>query len=361
MTHVGIDMHWYNMTLVALNDKGEKVKEDKISCSPQQLDTFFSGLDRPIQAAVECTSNWYWLADWCEQENVSLMLAHSKMVKAISYAKVKTDSVDARTLAELLRVDLLPQAWMASKPRRELRELTRARLRLIQRRNMIQNQIKSVCAKYNRSINELGWYHLNRLDEFFAAHLPASGQIEARLGLEQLSQLQTHIRHIEGAIEQKETFSPTLADLLEVPGIGKVNGWTILAETGDITRFPTDRQYASYCRLVPGSNDSGGKRRHKSGSKDGNRYLKMAYMNAAVSAYRHHSAVRKHFTRMKKRKGPKIARAVVAKQLSKIVWHILSRGEPYRGYKGQMTRSTHAGWPQPINPALLQGRKSPSF
>src|SRR5699024_4208558 len=128
MVYAGIDLHPKNMAIVAINNNNEVMREAEMPTSVRSLADFFSTLDQPVQAVVECTCNWYWLSDWCRENNIPLTLAHAKMVKAISYAKVKTDTVDAKTLAQLLRVDLIPEAHQAGPERRELRELTRGRL-----------------------------------------------------------------------------------------------------------------------------------------------------------------------------------------------------------------------------------------
>ena len=114
MIHIGIDLHSRNMTLVAINDNAKLLAEEKVTNTPANLSAFFDRFSGPVQAVVECTSYWYWVADWCTEHKVPLMLAHAKMFKAISYAKVKTDAVDARTLAELLRVGLIPRLISAA-------------------------------------------------------------------------------------------------------------------------------------------------------------------------------------------------------------------------------------------------------
>ena len=78
---------------------------------------------------------------------------------------------------------------------------------------------------------------------------------------------------------------------MEIPGIGKVGAWTILAEIGDINRFSSDKQFISYCRLVPGSKDSGGKHRHKSGNPEFSG--RMAFGQAGISAYSDYKVVHK--------------------------------------------------------------------
>jgi len=124
-----------------------------------------------------------------------------------------------------------------------------------------------------------------------------------------------------------------------------------LAEIGDIARFPSAKQFTSYCRLVPGARDSGGSRRHKSGNKDGNRYLRVAFGQATVSAYTHYKVVKKFYRKIKRRSEKPVARAVVAKEMAKIVWHMLSKNKEYKGFKGRMTRvTTQNYWPQPISP-----------
>src|SRR5690625_3426237 len=321
MIYVGIDMHPGNMTLAAVNDNADLVCEEKIPCDPDHLSSFFASIDRPVQAVVESTSSWYWLNDWCLQQDIPLILAHSKMVKAISYAKVKTDSVDAQTLAILLRADLIPKAWKTKKQRRELRELTRGRLRLIRRRRRIQNQIYSICTKYNVRYGDNSWYHLTRMERSLHDHLPQIACIEVEYCFDQLRMIQGHVHGLEASIERQVWFNEELSRLLQIPGVGFVTAWTILAEIGYINRFPSDKQFVSYCRLVPGSNDSGGKQRHKSGNKDGNSYLKAAFMQAAIAATCRSGPVRDYYKKIKKRSGRYVARSVVGKELARIVWH----------------------------------------
>ena len=356
MIYVGIDMHAKNMTIAAIKDNGELLTSQKITCHEMALERFFDEIGKPVQAVVEATANWYWISDWCRRQGIHLTIAHSKMLKAISYAKVKTDAVDARTLAELLRVGLIPKAWQVERYQRDLRELTRSRLRLIERRTGIQNQIKATCKKYNADLKSLSWYDLDRIHRVLMDQLPREAMLETAVNLDQIRLIQQHIEQLEAAIEKNIWFSEQVKRLREVPGVGRVAAWTIISEIGDPKRFPTDRQFTSYCRLVPGSKDSGDNRRHKSGSKDGNRYLKLAFMHASVSAIQKYGPVRKYYNKIKRRSGQKTARVVVAKQLSKIVWHMLVKDEPFKNFKGQTCKTwKYSGWPRPVNPNSYTG------
>lgn len=319
MIHVGIDLHSRNMTLVALKDNGALLSEVKTKSNPEGLHRFFSRLAPPVQAAVECTSYWYWVADWCEDHDIALQLAHAKMLKAISYAKVKTDSIDARTLADLLRVGLIPEAHKIEGNRRGLRELTRGRLRMIERRRRLQSSLWQLAAKYNLLLQDVGWRYLDRLEQFLIQGLPEIVHLEATLLVGQIRTFQEHIKALEASIEGQVSFHEDVDRLLAVPGFGLVVSWTILAEVGDINRFPSSRQFVSYSRLVPGSKDSGGKHRHRRKNKDGNRYLRVAFNQAAIVAYTHYPVIRKFYKKVKRRSGKHVARTVVGKELAKIV------------------------------------------
>ena len=350
MIHVGIDLHSRNMTLVAINDNGKLLAEEKRTNTPANLDRFFGQFSQPVQAVVECTSYWYWVADWCTEHEVPLTLAHAKMLKAISYAKVKTDSVDARTLADLLRVGLIPEAHKCRREQRDLRELTRGRLRMIQRRSGLQSSLWQLAAKYNVIVQDVGWRYLDRLGDFLQEQLPQVAWMEAQLLLDQIRLSQNHIIALEQAIEDQSGFHRDVERLKVLPGFGVVCAWTVVAEIGNIARFPSAKQFVSYCRLVPGSKDSGGKYRHRSKNKDGNRYLRIAFNQAAIIAYRDYPEVKEFYKKITRRSGKHVARTVVGKELAKIVWHMMSKNEEYRGFKGRMTRiTTQTYWPQPIS------------
>ena len=351
MIHVGIDLHTRNMTLAAVNDNGDLLKMECIPCCKLQLGQFFASIDEPVQAVVECTSSWYWLDDWFREQRITLKLAHAKMLKAISYAKVKTDSVDAHMLAELLRSGLIPESWKTEKRQRELRELTRARLRWLHKRQQFQNLTYSIATRYNLTVKTFDWRNISNLRMFLRKQLPNEAWLEASLSIDQVMQFQESIHRIEKAIDRQLWYVEEIEQLMQIPGIGPVSAWSILAEVGDISRFSSDRQFASYCRLVPGSKDSGGRKSHKSGSKDGNKYLRIAFGQAAIGAYTNHKEVRKFYNKLKRRKGPIVARTIVAKELSRIVWHMLAYNQPYKGFKGQMTKIKKCyTWPHPVSP-----------
>ena len=114
MLYSGIDLHKRTVVISTVDEAGRVIAEDSLPTSRVAVARYFQWLPEPTVATVEATCSWYWLRDLLEQEQVPLTLAHAKFVKAIAYAKVKTDAVDALTLAQLLRADLIPRAHMVS-------------------------------------------------------------------------------------------------------------------------------------------------------------------------------------------------------------------------------------------------------
>ncbi len=128
MLYTGIDLHKRTAVIATIDEKGKLVSEASLPTSRAAVARYFHRLPAPTLATVEATSSWYWLRDLLDRENVPLTLAHAKFVKAIAYAKVKTDAVDALTLAQLHRADLIRRAHMVSPELRPLRDLLRTRL-----------------------------------------------------------------------------------------------------------------------------------------------------------------------------------------------------------------------------------------
>ncbi len=133
MLFSGIDLHKRTIAIQTVDAEGAVVREAELAARHDALSAYFATLPGPHRAVVECTGMWYWVRDLLAPQGIDLRLGHAKYLKAISYAKVKTDAIDAATLAQLLRVDLIPEAHMISAAQRETRDLLRARLVLVAR------------------------------------------------------------------------------------------------------------------------------------------------------------------------------------------------------------------------------------
>ncbi len=336
MLYSGIDLHKRTLAIHTIDAAGTVVRKADLPTNRVAITAYVATLDGPHPAVCECTRMWYWGRDLLVPQGIDLRLAHAKSLKAISDAKVKTDAVDAATMAQLLRVQLSPEAHMIREGTREVRDLLRARLLLVSRRLQCQRAIGAMLEQYNVAT---------------AAALPELPQLHAELQTAQHALLKTQIRRLEHELRDRVLATPDAQRLVWVPGIGKMVAYTLLLEIEDIARFPTVRHFHSYCRLVPGSPDSGGKTRHKR-SRDGNRYLKIAFHHAAIRAIQYVPEVKAEFQRWQRRKGKPIARALIAKELATIVYAMLSKGEPcnkqFHGHP--VVTPKRCTWPRLANP-----------
>ena len=324
-------------TVTTFGATGERVAEATHPNDPATLRRYFAQFPGPHQPVVEATGRWYWLRALVVPAGIDLRLAHAKFLKAIAYAKVKTDTVDAATLGQLLRTGLIPEAHMIRDELRGPRDVLRARLRMVTRRSSAKNSLDRLLEKWN----------VPRVED-----LPPLYQVQAATQTALISVLTEQIHALEVSVRPALLESPAVQRLLWIPGIGRLLAFTIYLEVGDIQRFPTINHFWSYGRLVPGAADSANRHHHRR-SKDGNRYLKLAFSHAAVRAVQYFPEVRQWYQRWKRRKPLRVARALVAKELAQSVYHVLKDGVDFnQQFKGMpLTRQKKARWPRRASPS----------
>src|SRR5919199_1721111 len=147
MNSVGIDLHRKRSHVAALDEEGGELFSRRIVNDPDTFVALLGELDGESKIALEATYGWEWLGELLEDHGYELHLAHPLRTKAIASARVKTDAVDARTLAQLLRADLLPEAYVAPRELRDLRDLLRQRVVLTQMRSALKNRVHALIAR----------------------------------------------------------------------------------------------------------------------------------------------------------------------------------------------------------------------
>jgi transposase len=336
MYYTGIDLHKFTSFLTTVEPDGNIVKKENFKNSPQNFIQYFNSIPGEHIATVESTMSWYWLNDLLDSINIPMVLAHAKYVKAIAYAKVKTDKVDSLTLAQLLRMNYIPVAHKISYKYRFLRDALRARLKIVQRHTSVINSMHLLLAKFNfQSPSEL-----NGIPKF---------------QYDQLSELQALLN--EQIIDIEKQLRPFLIPnqdiqrLLWIPGIGIMNAFTILLEVDDINRFPDLKNFFSYSRLTPSARNSAGKSRQRA-SKEGNKYLKVAFSDAAIRAIQYYPVIRKYHSSMLRRKNKFIAKTIIAKEIARIVFYVLKYKSDFNNkFKGQeLLHRKSLQWPRITSP-----------
>ncbi len=336
MFYSGIDQHKLFSYITTVDSDGIVIKEAKLNNNNFDILNYFNSIGKEHIATVETTGGWYWINDLLSSQGINLKLAHAKYVKAIAYAKVKTDKVDSHILAQLLRLNFIPEAHKISNDIRTLRDTLRARLRLSVKRTSCINFMHRMLEKFNITDPSL-------LNEFYKLQYQQF-DIQAKLLKEQMLTL-------EKSLYPSLIPNDDIQRLLWIPGIGKMNAFTILLEVDDINRFADVKNFFSYCRLVPSARNSGGKSKQRS-SKDGNKYLKVAFSDAAVHAVQYYPVIRKYHNSLLRKKNKQIAKTIIAKEIASIVYFVLKYKTNYNNiFKGKELEHTKSlQWPRITSP-----------
>lgn len=334
MLYVGIDHHKRYCQLAVVDERGAVVRERQIPTECDQLTRFLEELAQPCSVALEAGRNWGLIYDWLEEfvEEIEIKLVHPLKVKAIAAAKVKTDKIDARILAQLLRADLLPTAHIPGREVRALKNLLRQRIFLVVLRTMLKNRIHDLADRHHLEtgrFSDLFGKGGRRFLQAAVEGLPTPDADLLRQDLELLEQLEGHIHTAEGWLEEAARRDERVGWVRSIPGIGRFLALVILAEIDRIERFPSAKKLASYAGLVPSTYASGGRVFHGRLTKEGNKYLRWALMEAVWPAIRTSGWLRAYYERIKGRHGANGAKAAVARKLAHLVWHVLREGRPY--------------------------------
>ena len=341
MFFTGIDLHKAFVYLTTVDGNGKIVKQEKIYNDPMKILNYFWSIPGNHRAVVESTIGWYWITDLLRENNIDIILANPRNLKAIAQTKVKTDKVDSQILAQLLRIDFIPEAFQISPQLRDKRDLMRARLNLMHRKTAVVNSVHRLLEKFN----------LTDPDDLTGLYQFQFQQLDRHVDF-----LKHQIKELEKTIYPLVIINDDVQRLIWIPGIGKISAFTIYLEIGNFSRFPTEKQFFSYSRVVPAAYNSGGKCKHNpKESKAGNKYLKIVFNDAAVNAYSQYPVIREFYNRKCRKKNKHLARNLVAKELARIAYHICTKKCNYDfTFKGKpLTRKKSRYWPRPASPGTL--------
>ena len=247
---VGIDLHRKRSHVAVLNGDGSEVLSRRIVNDPQTFLGLLAEIDGESKIALEATYGWEWLADVLEDAGYELHLAHPLRTKAIASARVKTDAVDARTLAHLLRADLLPEAYIAPREPRDLRDLLRHRVALTRMRSALKQRVGAILAKNGvaRPYSDLfGPSGLRFLEELELRESPRR-RLDSTLAL--IADFTREINQTTREIDARAKDDPYVEVLCQIRGVGRYIAMLVIAEVGDVTRFQTARQLCSWAGMT---------------------------------------------------------------------------------------------------------------
>jgi transposase len=335
-TFVAIDYHKSYSYGTIVDPQGQVLRRGRLGNSPQALREFLGAHGGAgCHAVLEATRNWTLMHDWLEEQVERVTLAHPLKVRAIAEARVKTDKVDAATLAHLLRCDLIPAAHVPSRGARVLRNLLRHRMFLVMVRTMVKNRIGVLLDRHPQLVADA---HAPRAERFGTVHrawlrrlaLPADERRVLRSELMLLEQLNRRIAQAEAWLDRVARPDARVRRLMTMPGIGQFLAMLVVAEVDDVARFATPQKLHAYAGMVPSTYGSGGKTWHGPITRQGNRYLRWAMVEAVWPARRSDASIGRFFAEHEARVGTNKAKVATARRLLTIAYRLLKEERDYR-------------------------------
>lgn len=336
MIWVGLDLHKKYITAFALDDAGGLVAEHRrLPTDAASLVGWLSGLGGAVPVAMEATLYWAWLHDQLSAAGIAAVAAHPYQVKLIWQARAKTDPIDARKLADLLRSNLLPAVWVPSPKVRAHRKLLRGRAYLVRLRTSLKNRIHGHLTSENRRTEVTDLYGKAGRTWLATVALSEMGRIQVDLLLELVDQLDLRIKRLDRRVLRLVQDDPVAQLLQTWPGIGPFGAALLLAELGDIRRFRSSHELAAYAGLVPSTQSSGGKTTHGGVGRAGSPWLKWILIEIVQSLKLAPGPVGEQYQRLLRAKGKAKATVAAARKLSCYLFWCLQEGWSYEEWLRQ--------------------------
>jgi transposase len=312
-----------------MDQKGKIFNQKRVQHNSKELSRFVSSINEDDNIAMESTINWYYFYELFETRTKNISLAHPAKTKAIAHAKLKNDKVDSKMLAHLLRADLLPEAYIPTRETRDLRELLRYRASLVKSRTQMKNKVHAVlskngiCCPYSDLFGKAGMAFLQEIELRGSYRQSLDGYVNI------IHEITSEIKAVSESINQIAEFNEKAQILISIPGIAAYSALLILAEIGDVSRFPRENNLVSYAGLAPSVRSSGGKTYHGHISKQGSRWLRWILIQAVPHVVASAPSYKCLYNKLVAKKGKGTAKVAIARKLLIAIYYMLQRGERF--------------------------------
>lgn len=330
MKYTGIDLHSNNSMVTVIDENDRVVAEKRL---PNELTKIVALLmpwrEEMAGVVVESTFNWYWLVDGLQAAGFKVHLANTTAIKKYDGLKHSGDETDARHLAHVLRLGILPTGTILPPAQRAVRDLSRKRMQLVRSRTAQILAVENITARQHGT--RISSNQVKRLTAEAVEHMsqPEEVGLAMKANLAVITTLSAQIELLEQRLLETVEERAEYRLLNSVPGIGHVLATTILLETGPIERFAGAGNYASYARCVNSVHTSNGKKKGEGNTKNGNKYLAWAFVEAANFALRYCPEAKRFYERKKAKTNNVVAIKALAHKLARACFHILKERQPF--------------------------------
>jgi transposase len=322
--YAALDLHKESIQCVLKDDDGRVIKESKVRRDEEKILGFLDGTRARV--VMESGYNHQHIYDVLKEKGYDVKVAHPLLVKAIAYAKVKTDKVDARMLADLLRADMIPEAYVPGKDVREVRDLVRRRHYMVKLRTMLKNKVHAELA--TRWISYSGGDIFTEDGKTFLRSLSIEAVSDY---LDTIEFLSRKLRELDEKVKKAAESDEYAKLLVTIPGVGHYAALLISSEIADVKRFPDYGNLCSYARLSPGVRQSG-ETQHDSSRAMGDSMLNWIMIQCTRVHVRRceSSAITKFYQQVSERRGEKVAIVAAARKLMRAIYIMLKEGQAFR-------------------------------
>jgi transposase len=330
---IGVDLHKKSITVCVVNKDRKVLESRRFYCAEaQRIRDWFAG-QGVFEAVVEATASYEWFVQLIEPHAERVVLAHPGKLRIIAQSTRKSDKLDARTLAEFLALDMIPQAYRPTPRQREHRRLVRHRHYLRGRITSIKNRLRNILADYNADRPDLftraGLEYMQELTLLGAERFVLEGLLkELSLYYEQIRAVERQLARFAQTAAPAEAAARKL--LSTIPGVGPITIEVFLSELADLRRFGSQKKVVAYAGLAPGQRESGGRRRELGISHAGSGMLRWVLNQASWQVVRRSERWRRIFEALAKRRGKKKAITAISRRLLCVMTSIVNSGQPYR-------------------------------
>lgn len=331
MIFIGIDIHKKFCQACIKDRDGVVLEQLRFNNNTTGADKLLEVIgERPAKAVLESTGNlWIILYQILEAAGVEVLLSNPSKTKAIAEARLKSDKVDASTLADLLRANLVAACYVPPPNVRENREVLRVRLNLVRDRTRVKNRVHALLDKHEvPTFMGSTMFGLGGMSWLKTLKLPATDTLVFHTCVQQIETLNRLILDIERAIAQLAVDDEDCQLLMTIPGIDFYSALLISNEVGEIERFSSSSKLISWIGLAPRVTQSGSTCYHGHITKMGFPRVRGVLVQAAYSAVRYDDHFREKYERISSRRGGTRAKVAVARELAVACFHMLKKREP---------------------------------
>jgi transposase len=331
--YAGVDLHKSNSYVSVVDQNGETVYEERLPNERLSLQKALSQFNTPIRVAVESTFNSYWFVETMCQVGINTVVIDPRKTKAIGIGMVKTDKIDAKTIAELNRLNSLSMTYVPKKDIQEIREITRQRVDLVSIRTQTKNRVINILHRnciyklpYRDMFGKGGrkWLKRESLDVF------PYQRIMIKRYLQLISDLDKQIELLDQDVKRyaKDYYSVKL--LKTMPGIADNTALSLIAEIGNVHRFPSSKALSKYAGLVPGVYSSNQTTVHGSITKQGSKYIRRALGFTVKHLIKDNEYLGDFYKRKSKQIGKKKAKTACMRKALTYIYQMMKNDIEYK-------------------------------